>query len=172
MRICNCAVSTLVLVLAAAPAWAQEAKSVDVTPYVGIGSVAASPAGVAVTVPITSTLGIETDVAYRRGEGDIHALSTSASLQWSLPRIGQATPYLAAGVGLSQFGAPAVSADGSWIATKPGVALAANIGGGLKMPVNERISLRTDARWFTSFGAHGSEQYRVSQGMSFKVGKR
>ena len=99
MRICNCAVSTLVLVLAAAPAWAQEAKSVDVTPYVGIGSVAASPGGVAVTVPITSTLGIETDVAYRRGEGDIHALSTSASLLWSLPRIGQATPYLAEGVG-------------------------------------------------------------------------
>ena len=47
-----------------------------------------------------------------------------------------------------------------------------NAGGGLKMPMNENLDLRTDARWFKSFGLQGSEQFRVAQGISFDVGKR
>jgi hypothetical protein len=47
-----------------------------------------------------------------------------------------------------------------------------NAGGGLKMPMNEKLALRTDARWFKSFGPQGSEQFRVAQGISFDVGKR
>ena len=103
--------------LGALPAMAQDAKLVEVTPYVGVGSAAASPVGTAVTFPVTSTLGVETDVAYRRGEGDIHALSSSVSLLYSLPRIGQSTPYVAGGVGLSQYGAPVFSFDGPPIGT-------------------------------------------------------
>ena len=52
------------------------------------------------------------------------------------------------------------------------MALTVNAGGGLKMPMNEKLDLRTDARWFKSFGRHGSEQFRVAQGISFDVGKR
>jgi hypothetical protein len=52
---------------------AQDVKTVEVTPYVALGSAAASPVGVAFTFPVTSTLSVETDVAYRRGEGRIHA---------------------------------------------------------------------------------------------------
>jgi hypothetical protein len=37
--------------------------------------------------------------------------------------------------------------------------------------MNEKLDLRTDARWFKSFGAQGSEQFRVAQGLSFDVGK-
>ena len=47
-----------------------------------------------------------------------------------------------------------------------------NAGGGLKMPMNETLDLRTDARWFKSIGRQGSEQFRVAQGISFDVGKR
>jgi hypothetical protein len=47
-----------------------------------------------------------------------------------------------------------------------------NAGGGLRMPMNEKLDLRTDARWFKSFGFQGSEQFRVAQGISFDVGKR
>jgi hypothetical protein len=32
--------------------------------------------------------------------------------------------------------------------------------------------MRTDARWFKSFGRDASEHWRVSQGVSFDVGKR
>jgi opacity protein-like surface antigen len=159
--------------LGALPVGAQDAKAVEVTPYVALGSAAASPVGAAVTFPVTSTLSVETDVAYRRGEGNINALSSSVSLLYSLPRVGRATPYLAGGVGLSQYGAPVfASTGGRPIGTEPSLALTVNAGGGLKMAMNEKVDLRTDARWFQSFGPHGSEQFHVAQGISFDVGKR
>jgi hypothetical protein len=173
MRAYGSAVFALVaFTLTALPVGAQDAQPVEVTPYVALGSAAASPVGAIVTFPVTSTLGVETEVAYRRGEGRIHALSSSTSLLYFLPRIGQSTPYVAGGVGLSQFGAPVFSASGSPIGTQPRVAMTVNAGGGLKMPVNEKLDLRTDARWFKSFGRQGSEQFRVAQGISFDVGKR
>ena len=173
MRAHKSAVFALVaFTLAALPVGAQDAKPVEVTPYVALGSAAASPIGAAVTFPVTTTLSVETDVAYRRGEGAIHALSSNTSLLWSLPRAGQSTPYVAAGVGLAQFGAPVFSSGGPPIGTQPRVAMTVNAGGGVKMPVNEKLDLRTDARWFKSFGRQGSEQFRVAQGLSFDVGKR
>lgn len=164
--------SLVALALASSPAAAQDARAVEVTPYVAVGSNAAPPVGVAVTIPVTAALSIETDVAHRRGEGDMHALSTNASLLWLLPRVAQATPYVAGGVGLAQFGAPVFAAGGPPIGTQPRVALTMNAGGGLKMPMTNTVDLRTDARWFKSFGKQGSEQFRVAQGISFDVGKR
>jgi hypothetical protein len=158
--------------LAALPVAAQDARTVEVTPYVAVGSDAASPVGSAVTFPITSKLSVETDVAYRRGEGGIHALSTNASLLYFLPRVGQSTPYVTAGVGLAQYGAPVFSSDGPPIGTQSRVAMTVNAGGGLKMPMNDNMDWRTDARWFKSLGQQGSEQFRVAQGISFDVGKR
>jgi hypothetical protein len=173
MRVYKSAVFALVaFTLAALPVGAQDAKTVEVTPYVALGSAGVSPVGATVTFPVTSTLSVETDVAYRRGEGRIHALSTNTSLLWLLPRVGQSTPYVAAGVGLSQYGAPVFSSDGPPIGTQSRVALTVNGGGGLKMPVNDKLDLRTDARWFKSFGKQGSEQFRVAQGISFDAGKR
>lgn len=162
----------LVACTLALPVGAQDPKTVEVTPYVAIGSAAAAPVGASVTFPVTSTLSVETDVAYRRGEGRIHALSSSTSLLWSLPSVGQSTPYLAAGVGLTQYGAPVFSSNGPPVGTQPRVAMTVNAGGGLKMPMNDKLDLRTDARWFKSFGTQGSEQFRVAQGISFDVGKR
>ena len=173
MRVYRTAVLALVaFTLAALPLGAQDAKTVEVTPYVALGSAGASPVGAAVTVPVASTLSVETDGAYRRGEGRIPALSTNTSLLWSLPRAGQSTPYVAAGVGLSQYGAPVFPSDGPPIGTQSRVAMTVNAGGGLKMPVNDKVDLRTDARWFKSFGKQGSEQFRVAQGISFDAGKR
>ena len=173
MRAYKTAVFALVaFTLAASPARAQDANPVEVTPYVALGSAGASPVGVAVTFPVTSTLSVETDVAYRRGEGGIHALSSNISLLYFLPRVGQTTPYVAAGVGLSQYGTPVFSSDGPPIGTQSRVAMTVNTGGGLKMPMTETLDLRTDARWFKSFGRQGSEQFRVAQGVSFDVGRR
>ena len=173
MRAHRSAVFALVaLALEALPVGAQDAKPVEVTPYVALGSAAASPVGVAFTFPLTSTLSVETDVAYRRGEGGIHALSSNISLLYFLPRVGQSTPYVVGGVGLSQYGAPVFSSNGPPIGTQPRLAMTVNAGGGLKMPMNEKVDLRTDARWFKSFGRQGSEQFRVAQGISFDVGKQ
>jgi opacity protein-like surface antigen len=159
----------LVFTLEASRVGAQDVKAVEVTPYVALGSAEAFPVGVAVTFPVTSTLSVETDVAYRRAEGNIHALSFSTSLLYSLPRLGQATPYVAAGIGLSQYGAPVFASNGPPIGTESRLAVTVNAGGGLKMPMNDALDLRTDARWFKSFGRQGSEQFRVAQGISFDV---
>ena len=173
MRASKSAVFALVaFALEAVPVGAQDAKPVEVTPYVALGSAGASPVGAAATFPVTSRLSVETEVAYRRGEGRIHALSSNASLLYFLPCVGQSTPYVAGGVGLSEYGAPVFSSSGRPIGTERRVALTVNAGGGLKMPVNESLDLRTDARWFKSFGRQGSEQFRVAQGISFDVGRR
>ncbi len=173
MRAYKSAVFVLVaLTLGALPAGAQEARPVEVTPYVGLGSATASPVGTAVTFPVTSTLSVETDVAYRRGEGNINALSSSVSLLYFLPRLGKASPYVVGGIGLAQYGAPVFGASGPPIGTESRLAFTVNAGGGLKVPMNEKLDMRTDVRWFKSFGRYGSEQFRVAQGLSFDVGKR
>lgn len=173
MRAYTSAVFALVgFTLAALPVAAQDTKPVEVTPYVALGSPAASPTGITVTFPVTTTLHVETDVAYRRGEGRIHALSSNISLLYFLPRVGQAASYVVGGVGLAQYGAPVFSSNGSPIGTQSRLAMTVNAGGGLKMPVSEKVDLRTDGRWFKSFGRQGSEQFRVAQGLSIDVGKR
>jgi len=155
-----------------APAGAQDAKAVEVTPYVGLGSAGASPVGAAVTFPVAPKLSVETDVAYRRGEGNINALSSSVSVLYSLPGVRRAAPYLAAGAGLAQHGAPVHSSGGPPIGTESRLATTVNAGGGLKVPMSDKLDLRTDARWFKSFGRQGSEQFRVAQGVSFDLGRR
>jgi len=139
---------------------------------VGFGTAAASPVGAAVMFPVTSRLSVETDVAYRRGEGDIHAMSSDVSLMYFLPRIGKATSYVVGGVGLAQYGAPAFGANGRPIGTQTNLAFRVNAGGGLQVPMNDKMDWRTDARWFKSFGRDGSEQFRVAQGIAFDLGKR
>ena len=174
MRACTSAVFALVaFTLGALPAGAQDAKTVDITPYVALGSEMSSPVGGAITFPVTSTLSVETDVAYRRAEGNIGALSLSASLLYDLPRVGRSTPYVAAGVGLAKYGALVSSPNGSPIGTQSRLATTVNAGGGLKMPINDKLALRTDARWGKFLSVQGpSEWFRVAQGISFRAGKR
>ena len=169
----NVVLPIALLTLAAGAAEAQDGQSVQITPYVGVGTAGASPVGTAVTFPLTQSLSLETDVAYRRGEGPMHAFSTNASLLFALPRVGQATPYLAGGVGLAQVGVPIFgAAGGAPIGTAPSLAPTINAGGGFTMPMNRTMDMRTDVRWFQSFGTNGSEQFRVAQGISFDAGKR
>jgi opacity protein-like surface antigen len=163
--------AVVTFVWSTAPASAQDAQGIQITPYVALGTEAASPVGAAITFPLTDGLGVETDVAYRRGEGRINALSLSASLLYSLPSIGETTPYLAAGIGLQQYGAPVLSPAGPPIGTQSRLAMTVNAGGGLKIPMSENVGLRTDARWFKAIGKDGNEQFRVAQGISFGVKK-
>jgi hypothetical protein len=168
--------------VSALPASAQDAGAVaghtqassvgQVTPFVSIDSRGSSPIGAAISVPVGASFSVESEVGYRRAEGGLNALSSSASLLYALPRIGRTTSYLAAGAGLAEYGAPLVSREGPVIGTKSRIAFEVNAGGGLKVPVTETWGMRTDARWFKSFGRNASEHWRVSQGVSFDVRKR
>jgi hypothetical protein len=173
----------LVGTTSASPASAQDATkapppqttsspAVEVTPFVSIDSRGSSPIGAAIGFPLGSTFSIEAEVGYRRGEGHLSALSSSANLLYALPPVGRTTPYLAGGAGLAEYGTPIVSREGSLIGTQSRLALEVNAGGGLKVPVDDTWGMRTDARWFKSFGRNGGEHFRVAHGISFDVGKR
>lgn len=156
-----------------ATASAAPVLPITITPYVALGSVRSSDVGVGVSFPLTHHVSLETEVGYRRGEGHIHALSSSANLIVDLPRIQRTIPYFAAGAGLEEYGTAVVLPDGSGIATHPRISFAVNAGGGLKIPVDDTWGLRVDARWFKSFGRHASsEHWRVAHGISFGPGKR
>jgi hypothetical protein len=183
LRFAGPMVVVLLLGAAAAPAQAQDVRAIpvpdepappaiEVFPFVALDSRASTPIGVAASFPLNSSLSIETEVDYRRAEGHLNALSSSANLLYFLPRIGRTTPYLASGIGLAQYGAPLVSRDGSLIGTHYGVAVEVNAGGGLKTAVNKKWDMRTDARWFKSLGRQSSEHWRLSHGVSFDVAKR
>jgi hypothetical protein len=151
---------------------AATSPAIEVTPFVSIDSRGSSPIGVAVSFPLNSSVNLEAEVGYRKGEGNLNALSSSANLLYALPRVGRATPYVATGAGLAQYGTPIISPDGSLAGTQPRIAFELNAGGGLKVPVSENVGMRTDARWFKSFGRYGSEHWRLSHGVSFDTGKR
>jgi hypothetical protein len=171
-----------VSIFAASPALAQSqpmpgpagpsARAVEVTPFVSLGSPGSTPVSAAISFPLSDHLSVEAEVGYRRGEGRMHALSSNASVLWTLPRIGATVPYLAAGVGLAEYGAPILGRDGTPIGTEPLVAFTVNAGGGLKIPVDNAWGMRTDARWFKSHGRNASEHWRVAHGISFDVAKR
>ena len=145
--------------------------AVQVTPFVAIDSRGSTPIGAVVTYPLTPRLAIETETAYRRAEGGLNALSSSASLVYMFPRVGGTIPYLASGGGIAQYGSPVVSREGSVLGTERRLAFEVNAGGGLMIPVDTTWGIRTDARWFKSFGRNGSEHWRVSNGISFDVRK-
>lgn len=170
----------LALTAAALPAQAQPvaagtdahvSPAVQVTPFVAIDSRGSTPVGSAVLFPLTPRFALEAEVGYRRAEGNLNALSTTASLLYMFPRVGRTTAYLASGAGIAQYGSPLVSREGLAIGTQPRVALEVNAGGGLMIPVDSTWGIRTDARWFKSFGRTGSEHWRVSNGISFDVKK-
>ena len=183
MNACRLVRMTLaVSIFAALPALAQSqaipaaadssARAIEVTPFVSLGSPGSTPVGAAISFPLSDHLSLEAEVGYRRGEGRLHALSSNASVLWTLPRVGATVPYLAAGVGLAEYGAPIIGREGMPIATQPLVAFTVNAGGGLKVPVDDSWGMRTDARWFKSYGRHASEHWRVAHGISFDVAKR
>ena len=146
--------------------------SIEVMPYVSIDSRGMIPIGAAVSFPLNSTFSIETEVGYRRAEGNLNALSSSANLLYNLPKLGRVTSYLAAGAGIAQYGSPIISPRGGVIGTQSAIAFEVNAGGGLKVPIDDSMDFRTDARWYKSFGRNSSDHFRISNGVSFDVGKR
>jgi hypothetical protein len=171
---------TLMLALMTTPSFARgqthQAQSststaTQNTPFVALGSPGSSRIGTAISFPVASTLSSEAELGYRRGEGRIHALSTNVNLLYLLPRLGRVTPYIVAGAGLEEYGTPLRTPASSQIFTQPKLTLAINAGGGIKVPVDEQWTLRTDGRWFNAVGTGGSEHWRLYQGASFAVGK-
>jgi opacity protein-like surface antigen len=173
------AAAALALAICAAPAHAQDDRrddagpshgyAVEVTPFVSLGSIAASRIGAAIRFAWTSTLSLEAEVGYRRGE--INALSSTVSLLYDLPAVGRVTPYLAAGAGLAQHGIP-IAVPGVGIVTQQGTSFTVNAGGGIRVPVDDNWGYRADARWSNGIGRNAGENWRVYNGVTFGKRKR
>jgi hypothetical protein len=178
-RCCCTAITTLaVLTFTAGSAGAQTqnvdasggaAAAITVTPFVSLGSPYSSRVGAAIAFPVADGMSLEAEVGYRRQE--LNALSAHLSLLQDLPRIGRIRPYLAAGIGLEEYGVAWPQPDGK-VATLGRMALSVNAGGGIKVPVDENWGARADARWFNGVGDQAGEHWRLFNGVTFKAGGR
>lgn len=169
----------LTLTIVATPALAQvpteparstsAASDVDITPFVSLGSPASSRIGAAIRFALTRTLSLEAETGYRREE--IGALSAHFSLLYHLPRVGHVRPYVAAGIGIEEYGTVFAQPRLGRV-TLEQAAFVVNAGGGVDVPVSERWSMRTDARWFNGLGRTAPEHWRVYSGVTLRSGAR
>jgi len=148
---------------AAAPA------PVTITPFVALGSPYSSRIGGAIAFPLNKETSLEAEFGYRRQE--LNAVSAHLSLIRDLPPLGRVKPYLAAGIGLEEYGAPAPQPNGT-VATIGKIALSVNAGGGVNVLVDETWGLRADARWFNGLGDQAGEHWRLFNGVTVKTGGR
>ncbi len=167
--------ASLVCALLAMPAKASAQGSpgsaplsgVEVTPYLALGSSTSWGTGGAVRWPVVGALSIELDTSYRQAE--IEALNASANLLYDVATVGRVTPYVAAGIGLDQYGTPEATDAG--VVARARTGLAVNAGGGVRVRADENWGVRADARWINGLGRSG-ERWRVYNGVTFKPGGR
>ena len=180
MKMCfRTAITTLAVLTFTAGSAGAQTQTVDasggapaaitVTPFVSLGSPFSSRVGGAIAFPVTDRTSLEVEVGYRRQE--LNALSAHLSLLQDLPRIGRIRPYLAAGIGLEEYGTAMPQPNGT-LATVGRTALSVNAGGGVKVPVDENWGVRADARWFNGVGDQAGEHWRLFNGVTFKAGGR
>jgi hypothetical protein len=157
------------------PAPPHSDSPVEITPFVASGSRISWRTGAAISFVLTSRLTVEGEVTYgeavRVSFGD--ALGASANLLYSLKQSGRLLPYFTGGIGLENYGflAEAPIGTNSGIAIPlPELALALNAGGGVKIPINEHWSIRTDARWIKGFAE--PQHFRYYGGITFGAGRR
>jgi hypothetical protein len=147
----------------------QARAPVEITPYVALGSGQTIGGGGAVRWEIAPRLGVEVETDVRRA--GITAMSVALNLIYDLPAIGRVVPYAAVGVGFEQY-ATAFYHPTLGVVPKTGEALTVNAGGGLRIPIDDRWGVRTDARWINGIGREAPEHWRIYNGATFGVGKR
>ena len=176
-RLCTTITTVAMLTLIAGSARAQAQSpddqappaAVTITPFVSLGSPYSSRIGGAIAFPLNKDTSLEAEFGYRHQE--LNALSAHLSLVRDLPSLGRIKPYLAAGIGLEEYGAPLPQPNGT-VATIGRMALSVNAGGGVKVPVDETWGIRADARWFNGIGDQAGEHWRLFNGVTFKAGGR
>jgi opacity protein-like surface antigen len=175
MKFVPLVLSTAALLAGPGIALAQDSRgqaatpSVEIMPYVSVGSSAASGVGTSVRWSVAPKLSIELDTALR--EAEVTGLNSSVSLVYDLPSIGRLTPYVAGGVGFEQYGA-VVESPVQGLVTVKKTTFTVNAGGGIRMPIDDKWGVRTDARWSNGIGMQAPERWRVYNGVTFATGGR
>ena len=142
-------------------------RSVEVTPFVAMGSIGSPRVGAAVAFPMSREFMIEMEVGYRNNDGAPDAVSSSLNLIYELPALGRVRPYLAGGAGLEET-VSALNVPGRGIVALQGVTFTVNAGGGVNVPIDDRWALRSDARWSKGFGRQAGEKWRLYNGVTLR----
>jgi hypothetical protein len=136
----------------------------EFTPYVFLGSGSSSGVGAAVRWPLRARLSAELETSYRWAE--VGAVSSNLSLLFDFPEFARVTPYVAAGIGLDQYGFAERSPAGNILA-QAGTAFSVNAGGGVRVRGDENWGIRADARWINGVGEKAPERWRLYNGVTF-----
>lgn len=152
------------------PADSRVALPVDVTPHVSFGDKDASGVGAALAVRLAPRWSIELDAEARLSNpSDIKR--TTVSGVFDLSPWGRVQPFLVFGGGLETYrGAYQIPTVGSFGWTGSGFAAAG--GFGVRVPVGDRWTLRTDIRYSAGVSEGTPDTIRVFQGLSVGLGAR
>ena len=142
---------------------------VEVSPSISTGSTGSPGVGAAVRWSLTPKLGVELESEVRWAE--LTAVNTHAGVVYDLLRIGRATTYAAGGAGVERF-AHAMFLTGFPPVIGTGTTLSINAGGGVRVPISDRVGVRVDARWFNPQDDRASERWRIATGVTIGFGRR
>jgi hypothetical protein len=139
---------------------------VEVSTFLSVGSLDASSTGVTARMPIHARLSVEAEAEWRLE--DVSGLNAAGNLVLDLRKPGRVTPYVIGGAGIDRY-----TVSYSWpereSTTQLTSSLSVNAGGGVRIPLNARWGMRTDARISNGIG-RGPTRWRVFYGMTASVG--
>ena len=139
---------------------------VEVSTFLSVGGLDTSSTGVTARMPIRARLSLEAEAEWRLEA--ISGLNASGNLVLDLRKPGRVAPYVIGGAGIDRY---TVTIDwpqhGS--TTQLTSALSVNAGGGVRIPLNARWGMRTDARVSNGIG-RGPTRWRVFYGITANVG--
>jgi hypothetical protein len=140
---------------------AAPAGGFQLTPFFAIGDDLAPGGGAAFNIPWTPSVSLEAEASL-----GTDAIRSGVSLLYKLPRLGRFAPYVAGGGGIQRDEHLAVTNIGFFSRKK--TELAANIGAGVTIPVNDRWGYRADFRWYNP-KAEWPESWRAYSGVVFGI---
>jgi hypothetical protein len=124
---------------------------VEVSPFVSSGGDSSS-VGVAVRWPFMARLGLEFEAEYRHmlarplmNSLENNGVNGNINLVADLPAIWRVRPFLLGGGGLEHYNF--LVQPEPYFLRDSGVSFVVNVGGGVRVPINDRFGIRTEVRW-------------------------
>jgi OmpA-OmpF porin, OOP family len=164
----------------AQPSALPEPNTFDLTPFIGFGfgysdgfdvSDGTFLLGVAGAYNFTTQLAVEgelgiiPDIAGDTPDLDISVQTFSANGVYHFDTRSAVVPYATLGLGFGRIGVDSTSGDDS------NTEFAFNLGGGVKYPINDRLAVRGDVRYF-NVNDLNPNFWRIYGGVTFRLGQR
>jgi hypothetical protein len=124
---------------------------IEVSPFVTTGNADSSGIGASVRWPFASRLGIEFEAEFRHTPArplanslENNGVNGSVNLVVDLPAIARVRPFVLGGGGLEPY---ALVGQREPFMADTGMSFVVNMGGGVRVPINDRFGVRAELRW-------------------------